>query len=105
MFLDADDMLKKNVLLKVSAFFDQHYNEIDLVVYPLKYKHGKKFRLRNHIRYKTEYKKGTGIYNVKEYPNCIQTTVNYVIKNFVDDNQLFNETVKFSEDVEYGQKI
>lgn len=81
LFLDADDRLKRNVLASVSHFFDAHYDEVDIVVYPLKYKYDKKIRLRNHFRYKKEYTKGTGVYDIEEYPKVIQTTINYCIKN------------------------
>lgn len=105
LFLDADDMLKKNVLSNVSSFFDQHYDEVDLVAYALKYKHGNYIRLRNHIRYKTEYKKGTGIYDIKEYPNCIQTTINYVIKNEFEQTQLFDDKLRFAEDENFATRM
>lgn len=103
LFLDSDDYLENNVLSHVFAFFEKHNNEIDIVVYPLKYL--RKCRLVNHHRYKSLYKNKTGIYDINIYPEVIQTTINYCIKNKFTDNLLFNEKSKFSEDEEYATKV
>lgn len=104
LFLDADDLLKSNVLSSLSAFWDRHENEVDLVAYPLKYMVSRQKFLIRHFRYSRDYTKGTGVYDLREYPDVIQTTVNYCVKNRREKTLLFNEDMKFSEDEEYATR-
>lgn len=100
LFLDSDDYLKRNSIKKLVELFDEHYNEIDVVTYPLVYNEDGK--LRKHIRYNTMYEKGTGVYDLKEHYNLIQATVNIMIKNNFEKNILFEVKQKFSEDERFA---
>lgn len=88
-FLDPDDELSENALEKVSSFFHDHYDEIDLVTYPIyPVSNGKKEAL--HSRYRVL--KDTGIYDLNEgkgYQIC-QTTMNVCVKNEFEKNVRFS---------------
>lgn len=104
LFLDSDDMLEKTVLKKLYSFFESVYDKTDVVVYPFKYLMPDK-KYRYNFRYKSLYKKGTYVYDIEKYPEIIQATVNYCIKNKYDDTNLFNEEINFSEDEEYATRL
>lgn len=104
LFLDSDDLLTLNVLKNLYFFFEKNYNNIDIVVYPFKYLMPDN-TYKYHFRYRKLYKKGTYIYDIEKYPELIQATVNFCIKNNYDKNILFDENIKFSEDEDYATKI
>ncbi len=79
-FLDPDDTLSPNTLEGVSAFFDEHADETDLVTYPIEtFVNGKKSA--PHFRY--EVLKESGVYDLNEWDNRLvcQTTMNVCISN------------------------
>lgn len=101
-FLDADDVLERHTIYKVSNFFDSVYNEVDLVTYRIETIYQGKV-LPPHFRY--QYLKESGIYDLCQYPYVGQTTMNMVIRNKFSDNILFDEKQTFSEDQKYCCQI
>lgn len=97
-FLDADDRLAPGTIEQVSAFFDEVYDQTDLVTYPIEtIFNGKK--LKPHFRY--QFLKESGIYDLRECPYIGQTTMNIVVKNQFENNILFDEKQTYSEDQKY----
>ena len=102
MLLDSDDTLSKDAVLNLFSFFEKHYNEIDIVTYPIKFnRHG---RISKNIRY-DQYDKGTNIYDVKEYIYLNQSTVNIMIKNEFEKTNLYNVDMKLSEDQNFDTEL
>lgn len=95
LYLDGDDTLSPETLKNVTDFFDKHYDEVDVVTYPI-------VNIRNdcpaplHFRY-TQYLTETGVYSLNKYPYIAQTTINVCEKN-IPGNPMFDETVKLAED-------
>lgn len=77
MYLDSDDTLSPGTVKNVTDFFDKHYDEVDVVTYPLVYR--RENEQSSHWRYK--YLKKTGIYDLGKYPYICQTTMNICVKN------------------------
>jgi glycosyltransferase involved in cell wall biosynthesis len=102
LFLDADDLLSKNSLKNIISFFDNNYSEIDLVTYPIVffYTNGRK---KEHSRYKNQFNKGTGIYDLDTYYDHVQATINVVIKN--DKKVLFDTKQFYSEDEQFNTNV
>ncbi len=102
LFLDPDDYLSKNVLLDVCTFFDNHYDEIDMVTYPaiLFYPSGRK---KMHSRYQKDFGKTNQIYDLNEYYYLVQATINICIKN--DKKHYFDTNQKYSEDEKFNTEI
>lgn len=98
MFVDSDDSLSKNSVKNICDFFDCHYDETDLVTYPLAYDRGKGGNV-THFRYDILHK--SGIYKLDEYPYISQTTVNICVKNKGDKNLLFDTGLFLAEDQLY----
>ena len=95
MLLDSDDYISRNTVKNLFNFFEKHYNEIDILTYPIKFdRHGKIF---NNERY-DQYIKGTGIYDINELIYLNQSTVNIMIKNEYENTNLYNVNMKLSED-------
>lgn len=103
MYLDADDMLTNNTLDKVLSFFDQHYDEVDIVTYP------ERTYLKNgtakapHIRYQTL--KETGIYDANRHIYMFQVRLNIAIKNKKQNNIKFDISLGYHEDQKYCNDI
>lgn len=96
LFLDSDDYLSHNTCRNLFNLFEKHYDEIDLVTYPIVYDvHGRKVP---HVRYDNMYYNGTGVYDLEKDYNLIQATVNVMVKNNFEDNVLFAVDQNFSED-------
>lgn len=95
LYLDSDDTLSAETLKNLTTFFDVHYDEVDVVTYPI-------VNIRNgqpvppHFRY-TQYLTETGVYALNKYPYIAQTTINVCEKN-ISGNPMFDETVKLGED-------
>lgn len=102
MILDSDDTISLNTVKNLVAFFDKHYDEIDLVTYPMINVTNKS--KTTHFRYGF-FDKGTGVYDLEEYPYICQSNVNVIIKNKFKDNILYNTEMFFSEDEEYNTRI
>lgn len=100
LFLDADDTLTPETVKEVMDYFDTVYEEVDLVTYKIiPYKNG--VAQAPHFRYK--YMTKTGIYDLNEYPYCIQTTMNIVVKN--DKRFHFDTELDYHEDQKYITEI
>lgn len=100
LFLDADDTLSNDTLETIYAFFEEHYDETDLVTYKIvPHRDGKRLNLHYRYRILTE----TGIYDLNEGKNCYiaQSTMNICVKNRGKDNILFDTSLKFHEDQKF----
>lgn len=91
MFLDSDDTFSDNTVKNVTDFFDAHYNEIDLVTYPLKYI--RENGVQPHWRYKNI---KTGVYDLENAPLLIPNGINICIKN--TNKYLFDTCLEIGED-------
>lgn len=101
-YLDADDRLKKGSILALKRFFDSVQDEVDLITYRIDtILEGRV--LSPHFRY--QYLKESGVYDLREYPYIGQTTMNIVVKNYFENNVLFDENQTFSEDQKYCCEI
>ena len=107
-FLDPDDSLSPDAIENVAALFDRHYDEVDLVTYPIVPMKNDKPQAM-HFRYDilTE----SGVYDLTEGRNvlaCI-TTMNICVKNKFADNVLFDfhpeNGVEIHEDEKYSTDI
>lgn len=104
LFLDSDDMLESKSLKLLVDFFNAHYDEIDLVTYPMKIYENEKAKPKNHYRYKF-YKDGTGVYDLIENPYLGQSTINVMIKNLKEQNILFDKKMDYSEDEAFNTHV
>ena len=104
-FLDADDTLSPETLDNVTAFFEEHYDEVDLVTYyEIPTLNGQK--TKPHFRFRRL--KKSGIYDLTEPENIYitQTRINVCVKNMRDDNILFDLDRSFRhEDQKYCTQI
>ncbi len=100
-YLDADDWISMDTLKIVTNFFDQHYNEIDVVGFTtvLVFSKEKKKNPREN-RVKTS---GIIACNNDNFINLTRLSV--VVKNQGKDNVLFSEKIKFHEDEDYLIRI
>ena len=101
-FLDSDDELAPNTLKMAVSFFDKHFDEIDIVVYPrILRKNGKEQR---HIS--SRVLERTGIYDLEDPRNAfaLVTMLNVLVKN---DNDLpfFDEGLFMHEDEQFLIRI
>lgn len=95
-YLDGDDELTPNTIEKVSEYFEDVYDDVDLVTYKIvPYK--KKVAQPLHFRYR--YLDKTGIYDLQQFPYAIQSTMNIVVKN--NKQIFFDESLKQGEDQKY----
>ena len=94
-FLDSDDTLLPGTLEAAVEFFEEHYDEIDLVTYPMRLYDEK--REWPHVREQilTE----TGVYDLNKLQNAFAliTNVNVVVKNN-DELPRFREDLLVHED-------
>lgn len=103
-FVDPDDGLSPDTLKNVAAFFDQHYDEVDLVTYPIisVTKNGKERPL--HYRY--DIMDVSDVYDLETGDNVFicQTTINICVKN-TNPKHVFNfvshNGVEFHEDQQF----
>ena len=102
MILDSDDTISKNAVKSLFDFFEKHYDEVDLVTYPM-INIGLK-ETKEHFRYEY-FDKGTGVYDLNEYPYIAQANINIITKNKDNNNTLFNCEMPFNEDEEYNTRI
>ena len=101
MFLDADDSISNMTLSKLISFFDENYDEIDIMTYPMYEYHPEKKKRKLLQRYE-DYFDETRIYDINEEYEAIQPTMNIIVKNYFEDNILFDEKVNFHEDTLYN---
>lgn len=94
-FLDSDDTLLPGTLEAAVEFFEEHYDEIDLVTYPMCLYDEK--RVWSHVREQilTE----TGVYDLTKLQNAFSliTNVNVIVKNN-DELPRFREDLLVHED-------
>lgn len=97
-FLDADDMLEKDVCQKVVSFFDQH--DVDVVSIPLKYFEGK---TDDHaLNWKFE---KTRVIDIDDEIDAVQLSISSsFVKREVVQKFLFNPELKYGEDAEVVNK-
>lgn len=101
LFLDSDDFISNNTCEDLYNFFEAHYDEVDIVTYPImRFRNGK---YNMHYRYKLFYDKGTNIYDVNINPYISQANVNVIIKNNCEE--LFNTKMRFVEDEDFVTRI
>ncbi len=102
-FLDSDDYFTPETVKSVTDFFDTVYDEVDMVTYN-EVRYNGDVILKPHFRFEMLEKQG--VYDLEEYPYLTQTRVNVCVKNFGDDNILFNTTPGFKlEDQEYCNRV
>lgn len=101
MYLDSDDYLSPESVENIVSFFDEHYDEIDLVTYNEKRVVNGNIKPSNHFRYK--FIKETGVYDLTDpdYIYFTQTHMNICVKNRGADNFKFDTTMIFHEDQKY----
>lgn len=97
MILDSDDFLSKDSVENLYKFFEKHYDEIDLLTYPIHFYYVNE-RTELHPRYKA-YDKGSGVYDIEEYIYLNQSTVNIMFKN--EQDIFYDATMKLSEDQKF----
>lgn len=102
MLLDSDDTISKNTVENLFNFFENHYNDIDIVTYPIMFNRNGK--ITKNIRYDA-YNKGTNIYDVNEYIYLNQSTVNIMIKNEGSKTNLYDTKMKLSEDQNFDTQL
>lgn len=102
LYLDGDDTLSPETVKNVTDFFDEHYDEVDIVSYPryFWYSNGGE---ELHSRYKTISQ--TKIFKLSDIPHATFTTLNIVTKNRGAGNVLFDERLWFHEDIAYLTEI
>ena len=98
MYLDADDTLSPGSVKAVRDFFAAHEDEVDIVTYPIvRHQNGRRWPV--HYRYK--YVNKTGIYDCNEKPFFAQGTINVCVRNFGEENILFEPDRFHHEDETY----
>ena len=102
MYLDPDDYFGKDTIKNVCDFFDDHFDEIDVVTFKI-------IPVRNGIEQKLHFRYDviteTGVYDLKElkYSYICHTNINTCVKNRFSENILFSETEGFRhEDQKYN---
>ena len=98
LFLDSDDTSEPQTLKQIVDFFDDHYNEINLVTYYDRYFINEK-EVSPHLRYK--YLTKTGIYSLRDNVFALQLRLSICYKNQFSKNILFAEGVSFQEDQKF----
>lgn len=101
LILDSDDFISKDSVSELYNFFEKHYNEVDIVTYPI-YFYTLDEKTELHPRYKA-YDKDSGIYDINEYIYLNQSTVNIMIKNTKE--LFYDETMKLSEDQKFDTQL
>lgn len=98
LFLDADDYLSVDSIQKLVAFFDEHYDEVDLVTYPI-FTVNTEGVISPHFRYEKYFGEESRVFDADEEYYLIQTTINVVVKNNTDIR--FDEKLHYSEDEKF----
>lgn len=98
LYLDSDDTLSPETVKNVTDFFDEHYDEVDVVTYPLIYRREN----GEDTNWRYEYLKGSGVYDLEKHPYISQTTMNICVKNRGKSTILFNTGKKRYEDQFYN---
>ena len=104
MFIDADDFISKNAIRNLTKFFDEHYDEVDIITYPM-YEYNVETKNKKVLQRYKDCFKDTKVYDVEKEYEVIQPTMNVMIKNLFVDNTLFEENIFFHEDILYNTEI
>ena len=104
LFLDADDFISGNTISQLVNFFDKHYEEVDLVTYPLERYDMKTGKRKVLPRYKDSFVH-TKVYDLQKEYYAIQPSINVMIKNLYEQNILFDDTFYFHEDTLFNTEI
>lgn len=99
MYLDSDDTITENTLELVCNFFDEVYNEVDLVAYQEMTYNSDGTPQDPHFRY--NYLKRTGVYDLTDTIFASQVRLNIAVKNLLDENYYFDEKIGYHEDQMY----
>lgn len=100
-FLDGDDKLSQDTLSKVGMFFDSVYDYTDVVVIPIKYFEGRTGECGTNFRFK----ENKVINLLKEYKNIQVNIVNAFMKTSIKESFKFKETINWSEDIEFINRL
>lgn len=99
LFLDADDTISPETLKSIFDFFEENYEEIDIVTYDLIYENSAKKHYRSNLI------KESQILN-SDNAQCITlTTINVCIKNRREKNIFFNTSLQVHEDEEFSARV
>lgn len=101
-FLDSDDKLSQETMKNVGAFFEQHYDDVDVVAIPIYFFDGAQ---GNHIlNYK--FKKGSRVIYLQNEYDCIQLSLSSAfIKAEYIDEICFDSRLKYAEDAKVCIKL
>ena len=101
-FIDADDLFTEDTLSKVWNFFENNYNETDVVSVPLIFFDG--YTGTHPLNYKFD--GNARIVDLKEDYNFIQLSMSSTfVKKEVLDNLRFDHRLAYAEDAQVMQKI
>ena len=101
-YLDGDDTLSSETVKNVTDFFDEHYDEVDVVSYPRVFWHENGIEVQ-HSRDRIIHQ--TKVYTLDEIPFAGFPTLNIATKNIGRDNILFDQDLSFHEDEAYVTDI
>lgn len=88
LFLDSDDRLIDKSVENITNFFNEVYDKVDLVTYPI-YKYDENWKRTSYYHYRYNFLKKNGVYDLEEYPYITQTTMNICVKNKFGENRRF----------------
>lgn len=97
-FLDADDSISNNTIKALIQFFDQNFDKVDIITYPVYYV--KNNKTVPHV--KNNFFKKSGIYEANDRHYFPASTINVIVKN--KKNIIFDETLTTSEDCNFNIK-
>ncbi len=102
-FLDADDLLGKNTLKKVSAFFNKHSHSTNVVAIPMRFFEAE---TGDHIL-NDKFEKGTRLVDLKDEPECklLSASSSFIRKEVFNNGLIFDEKLTHAEDAKLIQTI
>ena len=103
MFLDPDDELSAPSISQLVATFDQLGDQVDLVTYPLTYHEVE--RNYDHRHKRQAWLTETGAYDLDEYPQIAQTTINVCVRNEGREGPRFDERLRLCEDQRFNAEV
>lgn len=101
-YLDGDDTLSPETVKNVTDFFDEHYDEVDVVSYPRVFWYENGIEVQ-HSRDRII--RQTKVYSLDKIPFASFSTLNIATKNIGIDNILFDQDMSFHEDEAYVTDI
>ncbi|HZJ77390.1 MAG TPA: glycosyltransferase [Clostridia bacterium] len=97
MFVDADDEISETTVEALFDFYEEHFDEVDLVTYNLVYVNEKNEKSK-HGRYNIL--RSSGVYDMDENIHIVQTTMNICVKN-IENTIYFDTSLSMAEDQFY----